>query len=472
MAALAAALALAAGCSDLVPPAMPFPHVGAALPISGESPFHDCSHGWRIMLDSEVEPSLAVDPDAPTGLVVAWQQDRNLRGGALAILTATSADGGRSWETSKPSLTTCAGGPYDLASDPAVSIGADRAYLATIGIHLVGSESQPGLDNDVVVQTSTDRGRTWGPPEVVATTSDPLVSFDKETIVADPRTPGRAFVLWVEYTQPSADEPAKTNRTYVSRTNDGGGSWSTPTLVYVGADETQFHQLMALGDGSIVDVFIQAPTLSDPPPLAAKLLAVRSIDDGRTWSDPATVAEVMFTAATDPTGKDSVRGTGQGILAAAGPDGALYVCWAEQLAEGESFLAVVRSDDRGTTWSSPGRVVSTTTGQPFVPQVAVAGDGRVGVTWYQITGDETGDQLATEAWFAWSTNRGSSWQSLRLSGPFDLHTAKLTDGGDFVGDYEGLVGLPGGFAAAYAVARPLSHSGPTDVFFSSIDLGP
>jgi hypothetical protein len=41
-----------------------------------------------------------------------------------------------------------------------------------------------------------------------------------------------------------------------------------------------------------------------------------------------------------------------------------------------------------------------------------------------------------------------------------------------VGDYEGLVGLPTGFAALFVQARPRSRSGPTDIFFSRVDLAP
>jgi hypothetical protein len=276
----------------------------------------------------------------------------------------------------------------------------------------------------------------------------------------------------VRYTRPSADKPARTNETFVARTIDGGATWSSPRLVYGEGTETQFHQLVTMPDGGLLDAFIEAPTLSDRPPLPARLAVVRSNDRGTSWSMASTAAKISFTAVKDPTGKDNVRGTGQGVLAAAGPDGAVYICWAEQPSDGDAFLSVVRSDDGGTSWGSPTRVVSTSSGQPFVPQIAVAGDGRVGVTWYQISGTRTDDQLGTEAWFAWSADRGRSWQSLRLAGPFDLHTAKLTDGGDFVGDYEGLVGLPAGFAAAYALAGPLSHTGATDVFFSQVELGP
>jgi hypothetical protein len=241
--------------------------------------------------------------------------------------------------------------------------------------------------------------------------------------------------------------------------------------VYGADTETQFHQLVVLSDGSLLDAFIEAPSLSERPPVQARLAVVHSADGGVTWSAPVTAAEVEFTVVVDPTNKDQVRGTGQGVLAAAGPDGAAYLAWAEEHRDDGSFLAVVRSDDAGRTWSPPGRVVSGSSGQPFIPQVAVAADGTVGVSWYQVGGEE-GHELDTEVWLAWSRDHGDSWQSDRVAGPFNLRTAPLSADGDFVGDYAGLVPIPDGFAALYAMAKPPSRSGATDIFFSRVELGP
>jgi BNR repeat-like domain len=473
-------LAAPTGDTPTPPTATPIPTPTASAPgalapiaISGRSPFHGCAHQGQVSLDSEVEPSLAIDPEDPARLLVAWQQDRNFRGGALGILTATSTNGGSAWLTATPALTVCSGGRYDLASDPVVSIGSDRAYLAAIGIEATGSGNETSFDDEVVVSTSADGGRTWAKPVVVATSADPLISFDKETLVADPRAPGAAYASWVRYRQPSANKPPQANETFFARTTDGGVTWSAPTRVYAGGSETQFHQLVSLKDGVLLDAFIEAPTLSARPPLAARLAVVRSTDQGATWSPPVLAEEVSFTAVADPARKAQVRGTGQGVLAAAAPDGSVYLAWAEQHPGEGSFLAVARSQDEGRTWGRPVRVASGTSAQPFVPQVAVAGDGTVGVTWYQVIGDGVpGGALDTEAWAAWSTDRGSTWRTLRLAGPFDLHTADLTAGGDFLGDYEGLVGTPNGFAAAYAVAGTLSRAGPTDIVFSRVEVEP
>src|SRR5256885_2967861 len=51
--------------------------------------------------------------------------------------------------------------------------------------------------------------------------------------------------------------------------------------------------------------------------------------------------------------------------------------------------------------------------------VAVAGDGTVGVTWYDFRHDRPGDAaLTTDYWFAYSRTGGRPWRRRHLGGPF------------------------------------------------------
>ena len=77
-------------------------------------------------------------------------------------------------------------------------------------------------------------------------------------------------------------------------------------------------------------------------------------------------------------------------------------------------------------------------------------------------------EARTDVWLASSADHGDTWRAAHVAGPFDMHTARLSNRGDFVGDYEGLASLPRGFAAAFVMARPLASVGPTDVFFASL----
>jgi hypothetical protein len=100
----------------------------------------------------------------------------------------------------------------------------------------------------------------------------------------------------------------------------------------------------------------------------------------------------------------------------------------------------------------------------------------VGITWDDFRSDKRGDkELTTEVWFALSRDQGATWQETRVEGSFDMLTAPPTGStgivGRFVGDYQGLVALPGGFGAIFAQAKPAASFGPTDVFFARIQLG-
>jgi len=86
-----------------------------------------------------------------------------------------------------PGLAQCAGGPYQLVSDPWTSIGADgAAYVGALGLNPNG---KPG--SAVLVSAARDGGATWGAPVVVAAADPRTELLDKPSILADPRRPHR-----------------------------------------------------------------------------------------------------------------------------------------------------------------------------------------------------------------------------------------------------------------------------------------
>lgn len=107
--------------------------------------------------------------------------------------------------------------------------------------------------------------------------------------------------------------------------------------------------------------------------------------------------------------------------------------------------------------------------------VAVAGDGAVGVTYYDDRRDVLGDGLyRSDVRFAHSHDGGRTWNEARLAG-FDLRSAllrKIPVRGLFVGDYSGLVPLPRGFGATFALGRPKARTSGSDVFFSRMRTAP
>jgi hypothetical protein len=123
---------------------------------------------------------------------------------------------------------------------------------------------------------------------------------------------------------------------------------------------------------------------------------------------------------------------------------------------------VARSRDGGRTWSSS--KVPGITAFAFEPAIAVDSRGTVGLIWYDLRRDMSGDaKLTTDVWFARSNDRGATWRQSHLAGPFDLRTAPTTN--RWIGEYQGLAGLRTGFGGVVTMSAPQARQGASDIFF-------
>jgi BNR repeat protein len=461
-AALLAAALMLAGCGtqNTNQPSLPAPQlISGILSVAG-----GCSAGVSSP-GQPGEPSLAVDPTNAQRLIAAWLDNRSPD--TIGIVVAISENGGRQWKRSALApLLICSGGAYVHASDPWISIGPDgTVYLSTLARH---PSVASGTPYDIVVSVSRDHGATWAAPVVLESATAPPVEPDKESILADRRTAGTAYAVWVDYAVTPGVEPSM-DRVMFARTTDAGRSWSAPAQLYSGNDESQSNQLLMTAGGVLLDVFVEASSLpgtATPPPLPVRVRAMRSKDQGQTWSAPIDAASFSYTTAVDPGTGGKLRASGQNIAAAI--DGnAVYVAWQEDHHDFSTIL-VARSDDAGLHWRGA-QVAVREKPEALLPGLAVAGDGVLGMLWFDLRHyRQGGSRLDTDVWFSTSTDRGSRWREVHAAGPFDLRSAPASRFGPFLGDYMGLVGLRDGFGVAFVMAKPQSRNGPTDVFFSRI----
>src|SRR3954465_7039613 len=78
--------------------------------------------------DTQIEPSIAVNPANPLNVVTAYQEGRIASGGDATNGFATSFDGGATWTSGElPKLTTYGsqGGQLERGSDAVVAFGPD-----------------------------------------------------------------------------------------------------------------------------------------------------------------------------------------------------------------------------------------------------------------------------------------------------------------------------------------------------------
>lgn len=373
--------------------------------------------------ETQTEPFLAIDPANEAYLLAGYQEGRFSDGGARVLTSATSKNSGRTWsEGIVPGLTRVSGGSFQRASDPWVAIGpGGRAYYAS----LLFNESDP--DNGVFLSASADRGKTWGPP--VAVHVGGSVEFDdKEAVIVDTRADspyrGRVYVGWDSI----PDDGNEILR--VSWSSDGGQSFSPPADLHTRGANLGIIPLV--GPGGIVHaVWFHADGNRCP----CSILSSRSEDGGTTWSAPVQVSAV------NGAGVRSLRTGGLPAAAVDPRDGRLYAVWQDDaFTGGVDQVLMARSEDGGLTWS-PAQAVSDgpDDAASFTPAVAVGPTGRVAVSYYSLRNDPD-RRFLVDHYVALSGDGVSFTASRRTTtSPYDARFAAVTEGGFFLGDYQGLV---------------------------------
>lgn len=455
--------------------------------VSGPSPFASCTLGSAPgavnYVNAEVEPWVAVNPANPDNIIGAWQQDRWSDGGAHGLVAGYTTDGGTTWhETAQPFSACAPGGPsrYDRASDPWVSIGPDgTAYSVSISFQGIGP------DNAVLASTSTDGGATWTAPATLKEDLGTTQFFnDKESVTADPVTPGTAYAVWDRLVSPNGNPKASAHASafsgpaWFAKTTDGGATWTPAKVIVPTANRQQTIGNQIVVDprtGTLYDFFDLI--LNSGPNGSSKLHGTnvafaKSTDAGTSWSAPQIVSNLGSVGVTDPNTGAPIR-TGDIIPEPAidPATGQLYVVWQDARFSGGRYdeVAISTSSDGGATWSAPSRV-NTPHGVPaFTPSVRVA-DGKVGVTYYDFRNLTVGNTstLPTDYWFTSATAGGVAFgNETHVHGPSDMMTAPNARG-FFVGDYEGLAAVGSQFASLSVRPNSGNTENRTDAVFARI----
>lgn len=266
---------------------------------------------------------------------------------------------------------------------------------------------------------------------------------------------------------------------WVARSDDGGRTLSNPDRA---AGELTLQARLAVGPGG--DLYLTWLQATDVGTLSlngpAEIVAARSTDGGRTFSEPVTVSdserqrvgaatpvvdgdgdlvvlykdfrgnvrdfqnldgppwdgnEALVLTRSEDGAESFARGIevdeelvpGERFLVflpafpslAAGDDGTLYAVWAGAR-HGDDDVFLRRSDDGGKEWTKARRLNNEAKGDgtdQTMPQVAVAPDGRVDVAYLD---SEDPDGARTHARLATSRDGGATFTRLTVSDePFD-----------------------------------------------------
>ncbi len=446
----------------------------AGATSGGPDPIQD-----YIQPDTEIEPSIAVNPTNAKNVVTVYQLSRIADGGDATNGFAASLDGGKTWTSGAlPGLTTFPGqgGVFERASDAVVAFGPDGTVYANSLVF--DWNKNDGLRSGIAVNVSKDGGRHWGPPVFL---QDDLLGGlnDKNWMVVDQSDApghhkGRVYVVWdrvapvlYDYcdhdcgklanwlpdfqTVPGLVFPGQGIGAYPVVTKSGGlgivmdalsGGVPTPS----GPDELE----VTPGDSEVV--YIAAPQAGSTPwPAPLTFLPPVDIADNQGAAIPAQRAGSLPSAAVDPS------------------SGTIYAAWedARYRTDGTNDAVISRSFDGGLTWTLPQRVnpgSTTNHVDHYNVSVAVGDGGTVHVAYRQR--DESGaGPLYTDAidtFYQESFDGGSTWTApLKVdktaSSPW--YDAFSRDG-SFEGDYNQVVSAGGYTYVVRCQGQPASKNEP------------
>jgi hypothetical protein len=379
--------------------------------------------------NSTSQHATEVEPDtfaAGNTVVGVFQVGRFVNGGASDIGFARSGNGGATWGRPGflPGMTFNSGAetsPFQAVSDPSVAYDAAHATWLISSIPLLPS----GVVPTVLVNRSTDDGRTWSTPVQIPPPAG-KVDLDKNWTVCDngASSPFRGHC----YTE--LDNFGAGDLELMSTSTDGGLTWSTP--VPTGGNDKGLGGQPVVQPGGTVIVPFES--------LNGKIEAFRSTDGGASWTKGVSVSSVRFHAVagglrTSPLPSAEIDGAGT-----------VYVAWEDCRFRAHcsaNDIVFSRSAD-GVNWTDAARVPidDVTSGvDHFIPGLAVdpatsGGTAHLGLTYYFYPNAACGGACQLEVGYISSPDGGAHWgPATQLAGPMALSQIAQTSQGPMVGDY-------------------------------------
>lgn len=394
--------------------------------IQSQSPYQNIEiDRWTGEGYQPCEPSISIDPGNPAHLLA----------GAILDKVYLSSDSGRTWGVKQ--LTSELG----VFGDPCTLISPSGNYHY---FHLSNPSgrgwSDPSLLDQIVCQTSRDRGVSWNGG--VGIGKNPPKDQDKEWASTDPKGK-RIYVTWTEFDKYGSKAAHDSTYILFSRGNRKGTGWTKAKRINRIAgnclDGSGTVEGAVPAGGRKKEVFV-AWALNDT------IWFDRSKNAGKTWLNDDRVAAII------PGGwAHNIPGIGRAngmpvtqVDRSGGTfEGRIYINWADQRnGADDTDIWLCWSDDQGDTWSEPVRVNDDGPGsQQFFTWMTVdQSNGSIHCVFYDR---RNYDDLRTDVYLASSTDGGVTWTNERISQTPFIPTDKV-----FFGDYNNI-------AAHQGIVRPI-----------------
>ncbi|QNR24991.1 sialidase family protein [Croceimicrobium hydrocarbonivorans] len=335
------------------------------------------------------EPSISINPRNPDNIVA----------GAVLDAVFYSTDGGETW-TGDTMVSS-----FGVWGDPVlITDTAGHHYYLHLSDPTGENWSSEEILDRIVIQKSTDGGQTWsnGSFTGMAHPKDQ----DKHWAVVDTNT-NAIYITWTQFDNYGSEDPKDESNILFSKSLDGGETWSEAIQVNtipgncLDNDSTTEGAVPAVGpDGTIYVTWGNR----------GNLYFSKSSDAGESWTEDRVIAQQSGGWDIDVPGVQRANGMPVTIC---DTTGSLYVNWVDDR-EGNYDVWVMRSDDRGDTWTDAIRVNDDTgSADQFFTWMCVDPVSNILYAVFYDRRDLEGNH--THVYLARSTDQGETWINLQIS---------------------------------------------------------
>jgi len=477
--------------------------------------------GYNYYQNVAFDPQIAVNPKDHKNIVIVAQQDAlaNATYNAslpIASIVLYTLNGGKSWGQSHIVMSRCQGATdyksntnFISAYFPSVSFDQDGiCYIFTSSYNLFEADHQvtENFAEGNIIAKSVDGGLNWTQPLAATRDEGTCHYLDFPHMTCDPYRARTVYIVSSDNTclvSESCEDPDFTGNQNIvfQKTADAGLSWTSPSLIHSFEQDTpdqctpipMWHQLAVLPDHEHA-LFVSSMIQRSPADMLEshphdELFVWKSKDEGKTWHKKrvAKIPHVLVVDPDEPTLPVTCFTTKD--MAVNHCTGYIYLVYTDPQFNptGQAGCVIRMSKDGGTCWSKPRPINPKSLDvQTFLPTVAVAKDGTVGVLFYDFRSFETGDpELNTDVWMAFFDEELEHHLGEALLTPNSFDTRESIRGYNgvdqencqfdyYISNHVGVKSIGNDFVAAFTVTNnkcPVATIGsfPCDSFPLTID---
>jgi len=352
-------------------------------------------------------------------------------------------------------------GAFDAGGDPYVAFSPDgkNAYFVCQAFDFTPPFAIRLLVNRGTVTSSGITWQTSGLATVSAWNGNGKTRGgngqfpDHDSLHVDPVS-GRIYVTWAQFDGLKGTH----SPVYIATSTDGGRSFSAPVKVTVGnIRNNQDQRIVTAPNGDAYLTFDNGVQGGK----GTVLYVTKSTDGGATWSTPVQFATLVNPVCVFPPGCFNISG---GAFRAGGTYPApafdavrnrLVVAYADIAGLfGQMYVTSASASDF-THWTAP-QAIAPAPADQFMGELGIAPNGRYDVSFYDR--EYSANQLV-DLTYATSSNGGASWSRFRVTQTsFDPSLWGVPSSSapfrPFIGDYNGIVSTNAFAGMAFTYVAP------------------